>query len=375
MLGGWKYIVLSGRKRMSTISWYALRQFFKPFITAFISLCILVMFSQVVDRLDRFLSDGVSLKHVIGYLLTSTPFQAMNILPISVLLGTLFVVSNLVRTREYIAGLAGGIPPEKFLSGIVFAGLGISLLALLANETVIPHATEYSRSVYREKIQRLGEWRQTIFTDLCVLGIDGRIWNTPKFDESSGKMDRVVIDHFKDGSIVAQIDAQSAQWSKDGWTFDKGVIRQFDPQGNQVTSFEKFEQRRFDFSEKPGDLVIQEPQPEEMNFNTLKKHILHLSSLGVPTRKLEVELMMKLAFPFSCFIVTVLGIPLALGGRGNRGKGIAFGAILTMSYMGFMQFGKAMAQRLIPPLLGAWMGNLFFLALAAYLWFRMRRSV
>ena len=34
------------------------------------------MVSQVMERLDKFLADGVTLKHVLGYLFTSLPFQA-----------------------------------------------------------------------------------------------------------------------------------------------------------------------------------------------------------------------------------------------------------------------------------------------------------
>jgi lipopolysaccharide export system permease protein len=84
--------------------------------------------------------------------------------------------------------------------------------------------------------------------------------------------------------------------------------------------------------------------------------------------------MMKLAFPFACFVVTFLGIPLALQGKGSPAIGIAAGLVLTLFYLGFMQFGKAMAQRLIPPWAGAWLGNFVFLCIGLYLWWRMRRS-
>ena len=128
------------------------------------------------------------------------------------------------------------------------------------------------------------------------------------------------------------------------------------------------------FGEKPEDLVTQEPQPEQMNYKTLKRHIRRLSSLGVPVRKLQVELMMKLAFPFSCLVVTLLGIPLAMRGKGSWGMGIATALVLTLAYMGFMEFGKAMAQRLVPPLIGAWLANVVFLLIGLLLWKRMRRT-
>src|SRR5205823_5494657 len=141
----------------------------------------------------------------------------------------------------------------------------------------------------------------------------------------------------------------------------------------QISSSEPFVEKTFNFSEKPSDLITQEPQAEEMTFSDLRKHVRRLSERGVPVRSLEVELMMKLAFPFACFVVVFLGVPLALQGKGSHAMGIAAGGLLTLFYLGFMQFGKAMAQRLIPPWAGAWLGNFVFMIVGLILWWRMRR--
>jgi lipopolysaccharide export system permease protein len=270
--------------------------------------------------------------------------------------------------------LAGGLPPEKFLAGIFWAGFGISCLALLANETFIPPTTSYARTVFREKIRRLGSWQPTVFTNNIVAGADGRLWTAQVLDESTGKMERVIVDQFSDGNLISQINAGSAFRQNNAWTFKNGVIRTYGADGTSVVNNSNFSQKVFQFSEKPSDFVIQEPQPEEMTYKKLKRHIQRMEMLGVPVRPLQVELMMKLSFPFACFVVTFLGVPLALQGKGSRAIGIAAGGILTLFYLGFMQFGKAMAQRLVPPWAGAWLGNVVFLLVGLFLWRRMRRS-
>ncbi len=359
---------------MSILNRYILQKFIRPFLASFAALCCLIFVSQIFDRLDRFLAEGVSLRHVIGFLVTSMPFQALQILPVACLLATLFVVGNLSRTREYIAGLAGGLPPEKFLGGLFLAGFGISCLALLANETVIPPATSYARGVFREKIRHLGEWQPMVFNNLIVSGSDGRIWTASSMDQGTNKMQRVVVDSFSNGVLGDQVDALSAEWTPNGWTFRNGVVRHYNPNSTGIESSTEFQEQTFAFSEKPNDFVLQEPQPEEMTFKKLKRHIKRLAARGVPVRSLEVELMMKLAFPFACFVVTFLGIPLALQGKGSPAIGIAAGLVLTLIYLGFMQFGKALAQRLIPPWAGAWLGNFVFIGVGFYLWWRMRRA-
>ena len=360
--------------RMSILNRYVLRKFLTPFFASFGALCVLLLVSQIFDRLDRFLSHGVGWKHVIGYLASSMPLQAVQVLPVACLLGTLFVVGNLARTKEYIAGLAGGLPPEKFLGGIFLAGLVISLAALVANETFVPVATRYSTRVFQEKIKHLGEWNSSVERNLIVAGADGRIWTAAQLDESKGLMTRPIVDTFENGAVSMQVDAAQGQWTKDGWIFSSGVIRQFDPATLEVTNVQPIRNKLIAFHEKPGDLETKEPEPEEMNYKQLSRHIRRLSSLGVPVRKLKVELMMKLSFPFTCFVVTFLGIPLAMSGKGSRAMGIAAGGALTLVYLGFIQFGKALGQRFIPAWAGAWLGNAVFLAVAAVLWWRLRRT-
>ena len=359
---------------MSILNKYVLRKFMSPFMASFAALCLIIFVSQIFERLDRFLSDGVSLIHILGYLITSVPCQALQILPVACLLGTLFVVGNLSRTREYIAGLAGGLPPEKFLSGLFLAGLIISLLALLANETFIPRATRYSSVVFREKIRRIGDWQPTLFKDLVVAGAEGRLWTIASLDQSTGKATRVVVDTYSNDQFGPQIDAESAEWTKEGWKFFKGSYRSYQPDGVTLKENRYFNEEVFIFPEQPKDFFLQEPTPEEMTFKSLKRQINQMEALGVPVRPLEVELMMKLSLPFACFVVIFLGIPLALQGKGSHALGIAAGGILTLIYMGFTQFGKALAQRLIAPWAGAWLGNFVFLLIGLFLWWRMRRS-
>ncbi|OVE76849.1 hypothetical protein BVX98_04070 [bacterium F11] len=359
---------------MTILNRYILKKFIGPFLGIFGLLLIIIFVSQIIERLDRFLADGVNFSHVFGFLLTSMPFQALQILPIASFMATLFVVGNLARTREYIAGLAGGVAPEKFLGGLFWAGFVLSLLAFMANETIIPAATRYSRQVYREKIRRLGEWKQNLFYDHFVSGSEGRIWTAKLFNQDTGYMQRVVIDTFVNGKVGTQIDALKAKKVTNGWTFYTGSIREFGPDGITILKTEQFDKKNLRYTERPSDLVTQEPQPEQMNYKKLKRHVKRLSALGIPVRKLKVELMMKLAFPFSCFVVTLLGVPLAMRGKGNWGWGIAMALVVTLSYMVCMQFGKALALRFIPPILGAWMANIIFLIMGYWLWMRMRQT-
>src|SRR5581483_4208870 len=145
-----------------------------------------------------------------------------------------------IRNKEYVAGLAGGLAPEKFLKGLLVAGFVISLTALLANETFIPPATHYARGIFRDKIRHLGSMTTTVYSDLTVAGSDGRLWSITTLHTDSGVVGRVWVDTYSNGRVTFQIDASSGQWKSNGWVFYNGVVRTFSDNSLEIAGIEPF---------------------------------------------------------------------------------------------------------------------------------------
>ena len=71
--------------------------------------------------------------------------------------------------------------------------------------------TSYARSVFREKIRRLGSIAPTMFNDLTVSGSDGRLWAITSMNTETGVLGRVWVDTYSNGRMTYQIDASSAR--------------------------------------------------------------------------------------------------------------------------------------------------------------------
>ena len=361
--------------RTTILSRYLFRQFIPPFLASYGGVCTIILVTHIFERMGAFIEGRATFGTVVGYLATMMPLQCLEALPIGVLMAILFVLGSLQRSNEIVAMTTGGIAPEKCF-GVFFAtGLALSLLGLVANETFIPKATHYSNLVYHTRITHLGQWKQVTYDNHVVSGTGGRLWFFVRLNTNSGLVSRPVVDLYDDGQLKAQVNAASAKRVPEGWLFTNGALREYDEGGANLVSNQVFEQRVFPYSEMPDGLIPFEVHPEEMNSLALKSYIRRLKDLGLPTRRLEVELYANGALPLASFVVICLGIPLALVRRTSRVRAVVYTLVLSFFYLGLVQFGKALAQNLVSPLAGAWLANGVCLMLSAVLWFRRRSMV
>jgi lipopolysaccharide export system permease protein len=93
-------------------------------------------------------------------------------------------------------------------------------------------------------------------------------------------------------------------------------------------------------------------------------------------QKYLVDLYLKISFPLTNLIVVVIGTALALRAR-RGGLAVWFGLSVFISflYYAFIRTGQALGHNgALPPLLAAWIGNLFFGILAFELFRRARKA-
>jgi lipopolysaccharide export system permease protein len=116
----------------------------------------------------------------------------------------------------------------------------------------------------------------------------------------------------------------------------------------------------------PQDMVAQIRSPEEMSYWELMSFVDKAKRRGEDVSKWRAQLDFKIALPFSILIVILLGISISAR-VGRKGGAVLFGIglMLCFSYWIISQFSIAFAQNgQLPPLAGAWFGNLLFLAIA-----------
>lgn len=359
---------------MTRVTRYFLVEFIKPLIFSLAALTLLILVSELLEHLDKFMAGKAGVARVAVYLLSVLPMRFVEVLPIATLLAVLFSLGNLSRRNEITAAMSGGLHPWKCVLPILYCGVALSLLALALNEWIVPFSSQRAQRLWKMEIRRFAFAKQTKFDHLTVAGKDGVFFSIGILDSDKNKMDDVALDFYEKGRIVQQIQASQALWKDGVWTFLNGVRRVFNEEGLDLLQQTFFKERKMVLRDKPEDLIPQEPNAAEVSYKDFKRLIRRLKSLGVPTRRQEVDLHMKMAFPWTSLIVMVLGIPYAFQKGGSRGKAIGFVVVVAFMYFGLMQVGRALGQKeWCPPLLGAWLANIIFLVIGMWLFLRMRR--
>jgi lipopolysaccharide export system permease protein len=108
-----------------------------------------------------------------------------------------------------------------------------------------------------------------------------------------------------------------------------------------------------------------------MNIVELTDFIEELRMQGADNIKIFlVELHKRVAFPFSTFILTLIGASLSTRKvRGGIGIHVAIGIAISFLYILFMQFSVEFATKgNLPPLLAAWIPNIIFGTVAVFLY-------
>ena len=120
--------------------------------------------------------------------------------------------------------------------------------------------------------------------------------------------------------------------------------------------------------------IFQPKESSKLKYFELSSYISYLKKSGYNATELQVELHKKIAFPLSCLIMALLGIPFSfsMGKKGAfYGIGISIGIAITFWGISGV-FETLGAYGLLVPVLAAWAPNIIFGASGFALLFSIR---
>ena len=355
---------------MRILTRYVLNEFLKPFFLGLVAFSSLLIISELFVQLDKWIELHTPLLVSTEYLFWRTPEWLVQISPEAVLLATLFCLGGLARHNELTAMKASGVGVNRIVLPLLVFCLFLVFLSLLFSEFVVPYANQKVDYVYNVKVRQRKPMNYQRQDNLVIAGEEGRMYTIDHLDGEKRSMEGVSVDQFnKDFAITSQIYAKKAVWRGNYWIFYDGVYRQFDYGEGRGIREEKFAERRFYLPERLDHFCRKQKKPNEMNYFELRNYVAKLKKNGIPAIEQKVALYSKISFPFSCFIIMLLGIPFALQ-TSKSGKIMRFtmSLFICFFYWGMFSVGKAIGEnRVLPPALSAWFANIIFGILGIFL--------
>ncbi len=352
---------------------YLLREFSLPWLYALDAFVLLWIVEDLFGTLDEFVDYHLPLGQILRYYLTSFPDALIQIIPMSLLLGLLFCLSNLGRHNELLAMRAGGVSRARLAVPLLGVGLAATLLALAVNELFVPRAREHSRALRRGFS---GKGEPNVVPNLFFVDLrQHRDWYALSYNHETLVLENPEIhERTAGGEPVRDIYAERARWLNDQWVFFNAETHEQTPAGHVV--IHRAAQTNFpSLTDRPRQLLLQNKRVDEMNSGDLRRIIRAHRRAGRTGQLAEyqVTLHYRYAFPLTCLVVVWIGVPLGMQIRRSGALlsvGVAIGLVAGFYFLSNVTLALGGAGQ-INPILAAWLANILFAVIGAALFIRL----
>ena len=300
---------------------------------AFLLLFFFFDFVDQLGELNQGASRGYTLSYALLYVALLVPSHLYELLPIAVLIGTIFVMARLAESSEYTILRTSGLRPRRALGMLLTLGLGFVVLTFVFGDYVAPAANRTAQTLQARflgdiTVGRTGAWMKdrqetsTYSVNVGALASDGTLSQIRifEFDARHGRLASTT--QAATGRIVAG----------QGWALqDVERLRfgQVDAADAQV-SIDKLAQWRWSTQLSLDMVAAAVLSPDRMQTTELFQYIRHLQANGQSAQRYEIEFWRKVFYPLSCLVMMVLALPFAyLHFRSGNITGYVFLGVLV----------------------------------------------
>lgn len=312
---------------------------------AFLSLFYFIDF---VDELERMTRVGAGAARAALLSLMVLPGHLYELLPIAVLIGSIFSLARMAQSSEFTILRTGGLGPRRALALLATLALGFAVLTFVVGDYVAPYFDKQA-DVMRARLSgnvassNRGAWLKE---HKLVDGQDHSFAINVGQATASGALQDVRIFEFDaNGGLVSRIEAKTAkvdgkgQWllsevERTDWlgkpapaTATANQPRRTD-EGVTVTQW-RLPSMSWDSSLHAGVVAAALLPTVSMSTIELYRYTEHLSAQEQSAQAQNIAFWRKAFYPFACFVMVALALPFAyLHGRSGGISLKVFGGIM-----------------------------------------------
>ena len=282
----------------------------------FVTLCFLALFFffdfvEEIQSIGRQGAAGYQLVHALSYVALMIPSHLYELLPIAVLIGTIFVMARFAKSSEYTILRTSGLGPWRALKTLLMLGLGFVLLTFAIGDYLAPVAdrsAQLLKARYQGRITvgHTGAWlkeRQS-YSQYAV--------NVAALD-SDGSMRGVRLFEFDNqGYLMSMAQAESAvHGNDDAWHLKRVLRTEFPARGVASAHIERTQMDSFRWPNQISPEMVSAAllKPERMSTIDLFQYTRHLDLNGQSAQRYQIEFWKKVFYPLSCLVMVVLALP------------------------------------------------------------------
>ncbi len=351
---------------MSIIYKYITIQISKYFGIVLIFVVSVYLAVDFFEKVDDFMEAGIPLSKMLFYFILKLPFIVAQIIPVCILMSVLIVFSLMTRNNEIVALKSSGIRIYYLFKPVFIIGCLSGVLLFFLSDVIIPITMARSNQIWLKDVRK----KSTVITKEKNIWIKGnrRITHLNYFNPKSSAIYGITYYKFDESfRLIRRVDAKKGLFKQGRWQLYEIMEQNLDKEkGKYNILFHTNKIEPLDLS--PEDLKQVAKRSEEMTFRELFVYIKKVEAEGYDATSYRVDLYAKVAFPFICVILCMVGTGLAARGTVKEGMPvvIAYGIGTTFIYWIFYSFCLSLGYgQMLPPGIAAWTANLAFFCFGA----------
>lgn len=354
-----------------TLDRYLVSQMGNSFLFGVLVFSVLLVAGDLLFQIANLVIDkGISLGVVTRLFVYKLPEVVVMTLPMASLLSALLTFGRLSSQSEIVALRAAGISFGRIIRPVFVASVLVSLGAMLLNETIVPMSNKAAENIMRYEIakERPTLLREQVFLRDESGGFLQRVIYISKLRQNLGTMEDILVQEFDQGSMNRIISAKRGTWGNGEWWLEDGKVFEV-LEDRSVNLLFSFARQKLPLLLGPSDVARTFQRPADMSAWQLWGHISVMNKQGADLAPLRVLFHLKLAIPWACVILAVLGASLGVGPqRSGAGMGLAMSVLIVFAYYVVMSFSRSFGEGgYLPPVVAAWAPNIIFLVIAGLL--------
>lgn len=362
---GFKIVRFFGLKILDI---YVIRKFLSAFFLSIVLiLCIVVIF-DLTEKIDDFIESGATLGVIVfDYYMNFVPYFAVLFSSLFAFIAVIYFTSRMAYNTEIIAILSSGMSFRRLMVPYMLSATFIAGLSFYLSDQVIPGANKVKLDFEEQYIRK----RPVRFAtkDFHRQIEPGIYMYLQSYSNVSKVGYQFTIEKFEEGKLVSKMFADQIRWdtTSNKWRARRYYIRTIDGL-NETLEEGKFIDTTLAIH--PDDFKMRLSIVETMSIKELDEFIAKQLMQGeTNVASYQIERHNRIAFPFSTFILTLIGIAVSSKKmRGGIGMQIAIGVVISFIYILFSQFSKQFAiGGLLPVVAAVWLPNVFFGIIAIFL--------
>lgn len=349
------------------IDWYIIKKYLGTFVFTLAIFTVISVVFDISEKLDDFLKSTATTSEIIfEYYGGFIPFYLNFLSPLINFIAVIFFTAKMADQTEIVPILCGKASFNRFLRPYFIASTLIFIVSMIFNQLIIP---ETNRLMTNFENTYLKDGRNVTRSNVHLQLDHSTFVYMESFDNKLNSGYRFSLEKFDKDTLKSKLMADRIGWDSTArkWKIYNFTIRHVDGLKERMeVGFEK--DTTLDM--KPIDFDVRDNIYSAMNYRELNEKIEkeRIRGSGIMVN-LELEKYKRWVYPFSTYILTLIGVSLSSRKvRGGVGLPLGVGIAMSFLYILLIQFATVFALKGgLPALIAVLIPNIIFGAIGVVL--------